>query len=362
MTRLECGKWFDLEFEIEPFPYTRLNQNSRWTSGPGSQEQEYIGWKDRIRDNFDQLNYQVQTWGLPLHEPINLKGQFWVTENFEGKDLDNLAKGIIDAMNPSRRKDWKDLRTFFWVDDKQVMQHSGFLKVPSSVPKILLQVQTLWGREDPNLNFVTGEIDFDGRWFIKTTSGYPFYIDIVCSDSERAELKKGVEQGWDTQDGSPTTATLWVWPYSQKGVYKVFLRKETLFLFRQFHTIKGLSTLPAETLIRGTEWNSILEGLITGNAKNWSSLQGRASLTLGRIREQLSTPSNLSLLAQKFDPELFETTAHSYSQEYGTPWGSVRDRLRNANICWTEPSDPVLAIITQQLATERDARMKAKKK
>src|SRR5580700_5388544 len=121
--RFPPGKSFDIDLSIEPFPYTRTNHNSRWSSGPDSQEKKYFAWRDAVRDAYDSLNFQVVEWGLPHSEPMAISGWCQVTENWEGKDLDNLIKSCTDSLNPTRRKDFKQLRTRHWVDDRKIVYH-----------------------------------------------------------------------------------------------------------------------------------------------------------------------------------------------------------------------------------------------
>src|SRR3990172_7930687 len=178
--RVNTRRAYVLEFEHEPFPYTRLNFNSRWTTSKNSQEGQYIAWKDYIRDLFDQLDYRQASLGIPLHEPLEARGFFHVTENWEGKDLDNLIKGAIDALNITRKKDWKDLRTFMWVDDRQILRHSGFEKIPSRQrPLIHLEFSSFWEREDPHLNWAAGPVWFlgDDLWSM-SLRGYPFHCKL----------------------------------------------------------------------------------------------------------------------------------------------------------------------------------------
>jgi hypothetical protein len=368
ITRVTPLKIFDLDFAIEPFPYTRLNINSRWTAGPGSQEYEYMAWKDTIRNAYEQLDYQIYDWGVPFHEPLSLSGKFDVTQNWEGKDLDNLMKGIVDALNPSRRKDWKDLKTHQWIDDKQVVQHTGFLKVPAKEPRILLKVSSLWGRVDPNLNYVEGPLGWNGSQLTVTTNDYPFNVNVVTDPETRKTLIMSTDPARVTEGYRPADVRMWIWPYSFQGQYMVFTSDEALLLYRIFHGCKGLSTITACQLLNDTAWESVLEGINSGLPKHWTNPNlsaGRAATALSKVRESLAGQGIHELrlwLGLKFEPNLFEKAASDLSQEYGSPWSSVRDRLRNANINWQDGDDPVYKGIVSQLATERDAREKAKKK
>jgi Holliday junction resolvase RusA-like endonuclease len=367
LTRFQPGRMFDLEFNITPFSYTRLNQNSRWSAGKGSQEYEYIRWKERVRDLYDQLGYQVYDWGVPLSEPLSISGHFEVEDNFEGRDLDNIMKGIVDCLNPSRRKDWKDLKTFQWIDDRSIFHHSGFYKIPAKEPRILLHVRPLWGREDPNLNFVDGELGFNGSFWTITVFGYPFFISILTDSETLKNLIRSADPfkvGLDEE----ITKRLWIWPHSSKGQYVTFLTAEALILYQFFHTTKGLSTTTAQTLFTNTPWHMIWEGLLSGNAQKWVSSAlslSKASMALSKIREQLGGKSLLEhriIQGQNFDPTVFETTAKNWSEEFGSPWGSVRDRLRHSDINWSAPTlDVNYNSILSQLQIEKEARDSAKK-
>lgn len=357
LNRIDQGDSLRLVFNKDPFPYTRLLANSRWTAGPNSQEAKYIAWKETIRDDFHLLDYQQQSLtGIPFHEPLALSGRFDVVDNYEGRDLDNIIKGIVDCLNPSRRKDWKDLKTFAWVDDRQIVSHQGFTKNPSNWvgPRIELDITSLWGRTDPNINFVQGKLyqRTTHIWAIEVslglTSPYTFLVDLVASPEEIKELQN-----------SEHPEVLYLWPYSHSGVLTAFVHSECVLLYREFHRTKGISTDVAKQAINSLEWPEIQNILQGGKSKAVS----RVISALGRIKLTLPSPStSLSLLKADFDPTKFETTAAEFSQMYGSPWGSVRDRLRNEPIHWNNPNDPDLLNLKTQLGLEHDARVSAKSK
>jgi len=314
--RVDSSQTHQFDFPIEPMPYTRLNHLSRFTASSDSQEQKYIKWTDDVRNLFDALDFKHMASGLPWYEPLEVSGMFYVSENFEGKDLDNLVKGIVDAMNLSRRKDWQDLATRLWIDDKQIYSHSGFKKVGikgAEKSSVSLNVRSLWDRHDPNLNCLGAGI-----------GAYPFNIEWLENDH-------GI------------TLQYWVWPVSTKSVFTVFSCKELLFLYRQFFLIDGLSTATAKQLIQNTELFHINEGLFTGNPKYWVSKEislGRATTALNKIREELEPyqPFNLTTivdnLAKRYDHESFETQAEELAKQFRMSWGSIRFRMMMLNVNW----------------------------
>jgi hypothetical protein len=310
--RVVQGSVYPIDLFIEPFPYTRLNINSRWTSGPESQEARYIAWKEQIGDLFHQLDYQDHLQGLPFSEPLLLSGSFYLKENWVGKDIDNLIKGVVDALNPKRRKDWSGLKTFAWIDDKQVRAYGSFVSYPSinREASINLSVVPMWGRMDPGLNTLSGTLTKEGnqwailsRYEIKdqhTSVEYLWYIDLHGLSDEH--LGKSL--------------TVFVHPQSLNGVFRCFWTKEALLTYVLGSRLGGYST--------DFIWSLGINGKGTSaKAKGFSSAFSERYGDLSTYLESLA-----------YDPVVFEATAREFCERYSIPWGRVRSDL------WlVQPSD-----------------------
>jgi hypothetical protein len=281
---------FQFNWAIEPFPYTRLNHNSRWTAGPGSQEFQYMAWVDKIRELYDTLDYNSIT-GVPFHEPLSVRGDFFVSENCSGKDLDNLVKGIMDCMNPSRKKDFSGLRTFVWVDDRQIVSHGPYTKRPQKVlPNIAITVAPLWSRYKHNLNFAPRPL-----------------------------------LGW------PQSAQGWMWPHPESDQFRGFTKLEFLLWHRFCHVTQGISPQAFHELLATGE-ESTNEAIASGKTKLGAKVQRVVSV----IKERLPDP--IGWFEQTpFDQLTFESTARELSEELRVAWSSIRASLMHQFIDWSRP-------------------------
>jgi len=357
MVRVEQGQVHPFTFHIEPFPYTRLNSNSRWSAGPGSAEFKYMAWKEQVGDLFRQYDFQESSKGMPWHEPLIFGGEFYVEQNFEGKDLDNLAKGLVDALNPKKRKDWKQLKTFLWLDDKQCLASSSWKKYQKAPGYTDFRVTPMWGRVDPMLNTLAGDLILDEsasstrEWIVRSYYNgleYDWPVTVTGGDN------KTVFDLHDQIGKSELLATISfsVWPHLVKGRYPVFLHHWQAILVREFGKIPGLS-IDTGFKVLHQPWDAVLEGLATGKSIHWTSAelgQGRAGTALSKIRESFQDPVKyLQDLKSRFDQEVFDRCSEEISQRFSMSWPSVRLLQKNVDVHWAKGLDHSVACISTHI-------------
>lgn len=325
-------------FLHEPMGAVRLNYHARFTAEEGSPEWQYVRWKDAIRDLFDQFDCRDHTIGVPFTEPLSVSGRFLVSENFDAKDLDNLVKGILDAMNPVRKKNFKDLRTFLWVDDRCIKRFGTWESVPSKEPRIEIEVMPLWGRIDPMVNYIEGDAveEGDGRYRIDTRVKYPFTCFVPA----------GVAQPCGP-------CRVWVLPVSAPdGCYTVVAEPAQVIFFRELAKLPRVTEEAALQLLR-VPWDDVREGLVTGDAQRWAQGSVKASWAdraLGQLRELFVDPEKRMIaLAEKFDQTAFETVASEVSQRVGTSWATVRRSLVSIDLDWRASLEAVVAEATKAI-------------
>jgi len=345
--------WF--EFAIEPFPYTRLVKNSRWTSGPDSQEQKYIQWKEDFRNLYGALDYNGYEF-IPYHEPLSIGALFRVSTNWAGKDVDNLVKAVSDCLNPSRRKDYSDLATFAWVDDKQI---KCINQVKSYQGDGLIQfgITPMWGRIDPMINFVEGHANWDAdglcslqTYICESTLSYTWQLQLQAGD------RQVLNENWD-----PTCSdlyTFYVWPQLYKDRYQAFLRPESIILLRLIQSIPRM-TFETGLKVLQNRWGQVQEGWETGNGALWKSdglSQVKAQAVLDAVRSVTKDPvSYFQVLQSNFNQVMFNKTAEDISQQFSIPWGSVRVTLRDMNLDWKSKKSPdIILNLFEERANKRE--------
>jgi Holliday junction resolvase RusA-like endonuclease len=314
----------------------RLNYNARFTAQVGSPEWQYVRWKDDVRNLFDQLDYCDHEQGMPFSEPLRLSGCFYVTHNFDSKDLDNLIKGILDAMNPVRNKNFTGLRTFLWTDDSCIKHFGSWKSIPSKEPRIELTLTPLWGRCDPNLNWIEGLVSRVGDAYVIDTGLYPF----SCT------LPQGV--------GQLNTGRAWV-VSSAQGVHTVVPRPEQVVFFRELLKLRVSDDVACRILV--VPWDSVLEGLATGQARHWACgvAAKRVDRMLQQVRESCIDPEQrLAALASKFSQTSFELVAQRVSQLMKSPWASVRQKLILVDLDWRNSGLDVLTVEAIRLLEAAD--------
>lgn len=337
-------------FLHEPMAAVRLNYNARFVTEVGSPEQCYVQWKDAIRDLFDQFDCRDHIIGVPFDEPLSVTGQFHVTEKPEDKDLDNLIKAILDSMNPSRRKNWAELRTFLWIDDKKIKRYGTWFSVPSSESKIEIELTPLWGRVDPNLHYIEGfsVAQGGGRYLLNTALNYPF----AC------EVPAGVTQ-------PVGDCRVWVVESTSMGVHTVVADPAQAIFYRELTQLPRISETMAKALL-GVPWADVCEGLATGNAQFWATSEvkfGWAARALSMLREKFTdSEKHMFSLARSFDPDVFEKTAVAVSSRVSFPWGTVRESLKSLNLAWNNGLDAVFDDATRYIEEKHALAKRATKK
>jgi hypothetical protein len=293
---------------------------SRWTAAPGSQELEYIAWKEKMREWYTTFDYNSIT-GVPFHEPLRVTGSFYVTQNWSGKDLDNLIKGVIDTLNPTRSKNFSGLATFAWVDDKQIVFHGPWAKIHSVEPRIIVKVQSLWTRSDHNTN-----------WF-DADDTHPFNWRLI---------------------GADYADTYWVWPQAEKDVFLCYDNLAYLLWHRFCHVYSGISPQAFIELVSRSKHDEVFEAITTGKYKGGAKVQRVVSV----LHEHLPDPVRWHSETE-FRSSLFEETARALSEQYQTAWSAVRSRLMHQFINWaSRDSDPNFKAFVDQLEMEHAKRKK----
>ena len=317
-------------FLHEPMAAVRLNYHARFTAEEGSPEWCYVRWKDEIRDLFDQFDCRDPTIGVPFDEPLSVSGRFLVSEKFESKDLDNLIKGILDAMNPVRRKNYKDLRTFLWVDDHCIKRFGTWASIPNAQPQIEIELTPMWGRVDPMINYIEGNSSAlgAGMYRINTKLDYPFHCLVPA----------GVEQ-------PVGDCRLWVIDSTANGCHTVVAEPAQVIFYRELVKLPRISDAFAFAIL-GVPWHDVLEGLATGNAQYWATegvQVGVAKRAIGQLRELFVDPEKRMIaLSEKFDQAVFEATAAAVSQCVGIQWPTVRASLRSMDLDWSAGLEAVV--------------------
>lgn len=333
--RVPVGVPCSFTFLHEPMGAVRMNYKSRFTAEEGSPEWQYVRWKDAIRDLFDQFDCRDHTIGVPFTEPLSVSGRFLVSENYDAKDLDNLVKGILDAMNPVRKKNFTGLRTFLWVDDKCIRRFGAWEVIPSVEPRIEIELTPMWGRIDPMINYIEGDA-FEvggGVWTVKTrVAHYPF----TCV------VPKGIE---------PPVGVCRVWVVdSSRGRHTVVAEPSQVVFYRELSNLPRVSSDFARKML-DVPWEDVQEGLVTGNVQYWAHAElqiGRVSKVLSQLRELFVDPEKRMIeLAEKFDQTAFETVASTVSQRVGVSWSIVRNALIPLDLDWRASLEDVVESATK---------------
>lgn len=162
-------------FTGEPQPYVRMVERMQWAATPTSPLGRYLAYKDDIRRQWEMSYSDVP----PFEGPLVVGGSFTVTKNWARKDLDNLIKGIHDALNPYFSHTKAVLQLGPWIDDRLIKVMSGYSVRPGDEPGIDLTIQPIFTTADPfgafGIGTATGYVVGD-LFRIDVIDGHPFYM------------------------------------------------------------------------------------------------------------------------------------------------------------------------------------------
>ena len=106
----------EITIPFEGHPYVRMVQKSWFAAKEGSSIANYLAWKDRVAE-FWQGSYADQ---LPIEVPIDAEIRFVGSKSWAVRDLDNMVKGILDALNPRLKLKPPSIAFGPYIDDRQI--------------------------------------------------------------------------------------------------------------------------------------------------------------------------------------------------------------------------------------------------
>jgi hypothetical protein len=319
--------WCGFTLPIEGYPYTRMTGLTAAAAKPGSQIARYLAWKKAVQDLFEQGRHFGPEAGMPFTEPLQVLAQFQASEGYGSRDLDNLLKGIVDALNPVHLPSWHRLRPAPWLDDRQVCSVAAHITPTLKEANLRVSYRPLFAREAPTQSVLERPEVF------REFSGQPDAQGVleVSNDQNPVAVYVRLPQVVPWRSLEPAPRRLYLWgKHDARGIYPAFLTRVEAAWYALAHEGRGTSP-EAVFKVLGTFAPGELDACY-----RTSGLHGLPKPLL-RLGDALRIQAER---AARFAPGPFEHGAVELTRVTGQPWGQVRTWLLQQEVDWTKAPAP----------------------